>query len=247
MKGLRTALGFLTILPVRPPVDYQPGDLGRAAVWFPFTGLLIGALLGAGVLVLQGFLPPSVTAVVIVAFWAFLTGGLHLDGLADCGDGLSVAASPERRLEIMRDPRLGTFGATALGLHLLLKTSLVASLLADPLLRTPLLALLTAPTIARWLILWAGRQPMARPGGLGVDFALGINNRTYLLAGLVLLPLMWLGGLRAGLALIFAHLAMAAVIRLARSRLGGMTGDVLGLTVELGEVCVLLAFVLHLP
>lgn len=247
MKGLRTALGFLTILPVRAPVDYQPGDLGRAAVWFPCSGLLIGVLLGAGVLVLQWFLPPTVIAVVIVAFWAFVTGGLHIDGLADCGDGMAVAATPERRLEIMRDPRLGTFGGTALVLHLLLKVSLVGVLLAGPLLHNSLLALLSAPTIARWLILWAGRQSMARPGGLGADFSLGISSNTYLYAGVLLLPLLLLGGLRAVLALILAHLVMAVVIRLARNRLGGMTGDVLGLIVELGETCALLAFVVHLP
>ena len=252
MKGLRAAVGFLTILPVHsagsgPEDAYQPGDLGRAAAWYPLVGLVIGALLGGAALLLRALLPAPVTAVLVTALWALLTGGLHLDGLADCGDGLLSAVPRERRLEIMRDPRLGTFGGMSLALHLLLKSALVSALLADHSPNTLLAALLAAPALARWLILIVARQPMARPGGLGAEFALGLSRRIYVYAALVPLALLGLGAGRVLLAALLAHLVMLAIVRLARARLGGVTGDVLGLVIELGEAFALLAFVAYLP
>ena len=243
MNGLRVALGFLTTLPVRAPEPYRPGDLGRAAAWYPLVGLVLGAILGLAALLLRVLLPAPVAAVLLVSLWALLTGGLHLDGLADCGDGLLAAVPRERRLEIMRDPRLGTFGGMSLALHLLLKTALLSTLLSATNTDSLLAALLVAPVWARWLILWVARQPMARPGGLGAEFALGLSWRAYGYAALVPLALLGLNPWRVLAAALLAHLVMAAVVWLARSRLGGVTGDVLGLVIELGEVFALLAFV----
>jgi adenosylcobinamide-GDP ribazoletransferase len=237
------ALGFLTVLPVHLAGPLQPGDLGRAAFFFPWIGLLLGAALAGAHALLGRSFPPLLAAVLVVALWAFLTGGLHLDGLADCCDGLLVSASRERRLEILRDPRLGTFGGTGLALHLILKTAAVAALSAP----WALPALLLAPALARWLILPVARQPMARPGGLGADFALGLGRSSFFAALLLPLALAALGGWRGGLAIALAALAVLAAVRLARLRLGGVTGDVLGLTVELSELAVLIAFSVRLP
>jgi len=256
MKRLKLALGFLTVIPMRFSDLLQPGALGRAASWYPLVGLLIGGFLVAARFGLAFLFPDPLGAILVVALWAGLTGGLHLDGLADCGDGLLASVSPERRLEIMKDPRLGTFGGVALLLHLLIKIGAVMAISTLPVrealfpgipglafLAPPYLApLLLAPALARWLIILAARQPMARPGGLGVEFALGVTRRTFFFAALVPLLLVLLGGWRAILAVVFAHLLTAGIIRLARSRLGGMTGDVLGLIVELGESVVLLVF-----
>ena len=127
MNGFWLALGFLTTLPARP-VPYVPGGLGRAAAWFPVIGLLIGLLLLLVQVTAARLLGPPMAAVLAVAAWAVLTGGLHLDGLADCCDGLLVSAPRERRLEIMRDPRVGSFAVSGLVLALLLKTAAVFSL-----------------------------------------------------------------------------------------------------------------------
>jgi adenosylcobinamide-GDP ribazoletransferase len=243
MKHLRLALGFLTILPVRLQESPQPGDMGRAAAWFPWVGLLIGCIVWAAKWGLDQVFPALVSAGLCVALWAVLTGGLHLDGLADCCDGLLNASSPARRLEIMKDPRLGSFGGAGLVLQLLLKTLALASLSAVP----AVCGVLLAPTLARWLILLAGRQPSARPGGMGADFALGLRTRSFFLAALLPIVLILLGGWRALLAAILAHLAAWGIFRLAQNRLGGLTGDVFGLTVEVAELVVLLAFVLKLP
>ncbi len=236
MRYLLFALGFLTSLPVRTPAP-QPGDLGRAAIWFPFVGLIIGAALVVAQLIFTHLFPPLLAGALIVVVWIALTGGLHLDGLADCGDGLLSATSRERRLEIMRDPRLGTFGGMVLVMHLLIKTLAVASL------TTPF-ALLLAPALARWSMLFVAQQPSARPGGLGADFAAGLTKAILLAAAIVPILLVALGLPRSIFAALAALLVTFGLIRLARSRLGGVTGDVFGMTIEVVEAVVLLVFCL---
>ncbi len=243
MKQLRLALGFLTVLPVHMVEAPAPGDMGRAAGWFPWVGLLIGFVVWAAKYGLDQILPPLVSAGLCVALWALLTGGLHLDGLADCWDGMMNASDPSRRLEIMKDPRLGSFGGIGLALQLMLKTITLASLSGIP----AVWGVMLAAVAARWLILWAARQPLARPGGMGADFALGLQPRAFFLAGIPLIGIMILGSWRAVLAVILAHLAAWGIFRLARSRLGGVTGDVFGLTVEISELVVLLVFAMRLP
>ena len=259
-NDLLLAIGFLTVLPVQTPAP-QPGGLGRAGRWFPTVGLILGVVLATAHFLLSQLFSPLLTAALVVALWAALTGGLHLDGLADCCDGLFAAVSPERRLEIMRDPRLGAFGALGLTLFLILKILAVASLSSSSfifhpwpfvlgpssLFLLPSSSFLLAPSLARWLILLVARQPSARPGGLGADFALGLTWKVFILAALVPLALILLGGWRALIAAVLAHLVVFVVVRVARARLGGVTGDVLGLTVELTELTVLLVFIAQVP
>lgn len=249
MKSLWLAVGFLTAVPARSATP-GPGDLGRAAVWFPPIGLLVGAILAAAHYLLGQVFSPVLAAALVVALWATLTGGLHLDGLADCCDGLLAAAAPDRRLEIMRDPRLGAFGGVGLTLFLILKILAVASLPYAS--RVTVYALLFSPALARWLVLLVATQPSARPGGMGADFALGLTRSVFVLAALIPLALIVVGLLFTGawqtvIATALAHLVAIAAIRLARARLGGVTGDVFGLTVELAELTVLLTFAARLP
>lgn len=245
MLGLLTALGFLTVIPI-PPNAARAADLGRAAAWFPLVGLSLGGVVAAAFWGFSALFPPLVAAALTVLVWAALTGGLHLDGLADCGDGLLAAASPERRLEIMRDPRVGAFGALALSLHLSLKVAAVAALPAA----SGLIALPAAAALARWLIVALARQPAARPSGLGAAFATGLTGRAIAAAALIPLVLIGLGVLAAPrlvLAAALTHLAALGIARAARARLGGVTGDVLGLTVEAAETLTVLAFVARWP
>ena len=119
---MRSALSFLTILPLGGQTP--EGRLGR--VWFPVVGALLGLAAGAVFWSLERVLGAPVAAVGAVAALAVLTGGLHLDGLADAADGLLGGSSPERRLEIMRDSRVGVFGAVALVLLLLAEVAALA-------------------------------------------------------------------------------------------------------------------------
>lgn len=242
MKRLALAFQFLTALPFRVDGPPQPGDTGRAAAWFPLVGLVIGALVWEGRLLLDAVFPPLVSASLCVLLWTALTGGLHLDGLADCCDGLLSAAPPERRLEIMKDPRLGTFGGAGLILLLLLKTATLASMDGYQ----AGWALLLAPVMGRWLLLWAGRQRPARPGGMAADFAFGLQPGAFVGAAILPLMLTLAGGWRAVLAAGLAHLAAVGIFHLAHKRLGGLTGDVYGLTVEVAELVTLLAFVVRI-
>jgi adenosylcobinamide-GDP ribazoletransferase len=240
VKYFKLALGFLTAIPIStdPP---QPGDLGRAALWFPLVGLGLGAILASAFYGLSFLFQPLLVSALVVALWATLTGGLHLDGLADCCDGLFATATPERRLEIMRDPRLGSFGVIGLVLFFILKVlALTFATLDAP--ATHVLLMLFAPALARWLILPVALQPQARAGGLGADFASGLKPIILVLSALVPLALIIIGGPRFIIAALVACLSTGVIILIARSRLGGVTGDVFGLTVELAELAILLVF-----
>jgi adenosylcobinamide-GDP ribazoletransferase len=227
------AMTFLTTLPA-PTFVVPSGGLGLAGRWFPLVGLVIALLLCVVQSIAARFFPPTLVGALVVLAWVVLTGGLHLDGLADCCDGLLATTSRERRLEILRDPRLGTFGALGLILTLLLKT--LAAGMAIP------FALLLAPVWGRWLLLFATRQPQARAEGMGASFAAGVTPEVIVVAAALPVLLLFLGDGRglAGAALALA--AMVALVRLAKVRLGGVTGDVYGLVVEVSEVVMLLAF-----
>lgn len=240
MTDFWLALGFLTTLPARP-VPYVPGGLGRAAVWFPVVGLLIGLLVALVAAVANIFFAPAVAAALVVAAWAALSGGLHLDGLIDCGDGLLVSAPRARRLEIMRDPRAGSFGVITVVLVLLIKAAAIFSL------PSVWPALVVAPVWARWLILWTARQPRARPGGLGDEFASALTSTGLIYAALLPIAVtglaMWWDW-RILPAVALAALATYGLHQLARARIGGITGDVLGAVVEISEI-VILAVMAH--
>jgi adenosylcobinamide-GDP ribazoletransferase len=237
MRNLRAAFGLLTILPFHLPDDWRAGDSGRAAVWYPWVGLVIGALVW---LTLQGALiifPPLPAGALALAAWAALTGGLHLDGLADCCDGLFVTAARERRLEIMKDPQTGAFGVIGLILILLLKAAALASLAPSM-----SFAIVLSAVLARWCILPAALSPAARPGGLGADFASGLRRGSIVVSALLPFGLALACGSRGLIALLAGSLAAVIVVLFARARLGGVTGDVFGLLVEVVETTVLLAY-----
>lgn len=245
MRLIRLAFSFLTVLPVGP-AEFKPGDLSRAAQWFPWVGLILGVILGGAHIFLAPLFPPILCAALIVALWALLTGGLHLDGLADCCDGLAVMATPERRLEIMRDPRLGAFGTIGLTVFLIMKVAAVSALQESNVLALPILkntfALVFAPVVARWLILIVASQPSARPGGMGAEFSIGLSFLRLLAAAILPVALTVVGGSRALLAVSLAFGMTWIVIAFARRRIGGVTGDVYGLAAELFELTVLLIF-----
>ncbi len=238
MSLIWLAVSFLTVIPVRLKNAPLPGDLGKSLGWFPLIGAVIGLVVGAAGYFLRHFFPPLAASVLTTAVWIGLTGGLHLDGLADCCDGMLNASSRERRLEIMKDPRLGTFGGIGLVLAILAKVAFLSQLPAGQLwLVVPL-----AAATGRWLLLPATRQPMARPGGLGAEFSGGASRAAWLPAAIVIGILTALAGWRGLLVVLAAHAVAWLVFRGAKGSLGGVTGDVFGLTVELAELVVLAGF-----
>jgi adenosylcobinamide-GDP ribazoletransferase len=239
MSYLLLAVRFLTIVPLPGEEARGSGALGRAAWWFPAVGLALGAGLVVVDRILLTVFPPLLGAVLLVAIWKILTGGLHLDGLADAVDGLS-GRSAERRIAIMRDSHLGVFGAVALGLCLLV---FVGALDAVPAPRRPPVLLL-APAVGRLAPLLIGPLfPAATPGeGSGADFLAGLSPwaTPVYVAGLWILSATVLGSW-GGLVLSLALVSVLLWAVFLASRVGGLTGDALGGAVEIGEMATLTA------
>jgi adenosylcobinamide-GDP ribazoletransferase len=237
MSGLVLAIRYLTIVPVPLPSQAGPDGLGRAAAWFPVVGAALGVLLAATDWMATRVFPGLLGALLTVTVWKLATGGLHLDGLADCLDGLT-GRDREHRLAIMRDSRIGTFGAVGLILFLMLEIVAVAEL--PPAWRWRVL--LAAPVIARAVPPVLARSfGAARTDGQGAAFVAGVGRGGAALAIVVALGVsVWaldVGGVLA--AAVAWTVAGAAAGWLAR-RLGGITGDVLGAAVEAAELTAML-------
>ncbi|HET7875865.1 MAG TPA: adenosylcobinamide-GDP ribazoletransferase, partial [Methylomirabilota bacterium] len=195
MGSLILAIRFLTVFPLPGREAGGPGALGRAAWWFPLVGLALGAVLALADRGLSRLFPPLVSAVLVLALWKVLTGGIHLDGLADCLDGLA-GRDPEQRRAIMRDARIGVFGAVGLILALASGVASVSELPDS--IRSRVLVL--APAVGRTMPLvigWSLRRA-AGSGGLGAEFASGVTSGAMILwlpATLFLTAhLLWPGG-----------------------------------------------------
>ncbi|MGB0385508.1 MAG: adenosylcobinamide-GDP ribazoletransferase [Ardenticatenaceae bacterium] len=238
MKAFRSALAFLTTIPV-PSGDLTGDDFAQASRWYSTVGLIIGLLLVLGDQGLRSLFPEGVAAVLLLAWWIALTGALHWDGLLDCFDALLAPVPPERRLEILKDVHVGAFAAVGGGVMLLLYVALLVELASTE----RMWALLLAPIIARWLMTYAqARWVYARSSGLGTFMRLAPH--TMLIGGCPLL-LMLLGGWRPIIVFAFTFLLIHLLADwMARALGGGLTGDCYGAICEVAQVLVLLGFVI---
>ena len=236
MSGFVVAVRYLTIVPVPGAAQAPVQALGHAAAWFPVVGALLGVVVAMGERVASAALPPMLAALLTLTSWKLLTGGLHLDGVADCLDGLA-GRDREHRLAIMRDTRIGTFGAVGLVLVLGLELAAIAEL--PPGLRSG--ALVAAPAVARAAPALLGRlYRAARQEGLGAAFGTGLGRSRALLAGAVGVGVAAAALGAAGVVAAAAALLVAAGLgRLMAGRLGGITGDVHGAAIEAAELAVL--------
>ena len=245
MNGLLIALQFLTRLPIparRTVAESQLGtaaesQLGTAARWFPLVGGLIGCLVGGVDIGVSGFVSPELRAIGSVIAFAALTGALHLDGLMDACDGLLSVTTPTRRLEIMQDSRVGSFGVVGAATLLLLK---YAAFLALPA-QTRLVSFLAVGGISRWaMVLVAQKYPAARPAGLAHAFRSGIRERDLAIATGIVLLIVAPAGLAGLVSLLAGGLAATLLARYTLTKIPGLTGDVYGGICEIVEVVVAL-------
>jgi adenosylcobinamide-GDP ribazoletransferase len=236
---LKTGLAFLTRLPV--PSAPSTGEAFVRAGWtFPVVGAGVGA---CGALVywlahglgLQAF----VCAVLAVMATLLLTGGLHEDGLADTADGFGARASPERKLAIMRDSQIGTYGAAALALSLMLRAGAIASLGEPALVAVALIAAHAGARAA--MLIFMRAVPRARDDGLSAEAGVPPQNSSLIAAAIaVVLLLLCLGFGATLVALLLLAAASGAFAWLSLREIGGQTGDVLGAFEQIGEVLILL-------
>ncbi len=229
------AARYLTIVPIpgAMPSDVGPG---AAAAWFPVVGLAIGALLVVIDRLTSAVWTPLLAATLTVTVWKLITGGLHLDGLADCLDGL-MGRDAAHRLAIMRDSRIGAFGAIGLVLLLLLVVAALSGIDAS----TRWRALIVAPVVGRAMPPVIGRVFSSVASGQGAGFRAELHAvAPFVTAGMALaVALAFLGGRGALACLVGAGVAVAFGAFMSR-RLGGVSGDVHGAAVELTELAVLL-------
>jgi len=233
---------FLTAIPIsRTHHAPTPHELAASMAWYSTVGLLIGGLLALADVGLRAWVAAEVDNVLLIVLLVLLTRGLHQDGLADTVDGLAGGRTVEDRLRIMRDPRVGAFGATALFLSLLLR---YAGLLALPAaVRLPVL--LCMPALGRWaMVSLAWASPSARrDGGLAASFLTHLSWHHVLVSSLVLALALTttLGGSVAVATMGLAMLLLVLIRQRCLTLLGGVTGDVLGATNELVEILFLLS------
>lgn len=231
------AVRFLTVVPLRP----TPGadDLGRSLAYFPLVGACLGLALAVVDVATQPVLSQPVRSAVLLGLLAAMTGALHLDGLVDSFDGLFGGHDPQRRLEIMRDSAIGSFGAVAGILVLLVQYVCLVELAGW----MRLGGLLAMAALGRWAMVYATVGfPYARPEGLGVAFKGGAGRQQLvaatLFAAVVLIAALGPGGVALlGVAWIGAWLMALYCL----TRVPGLTGDLYGAINELAAALVLLA------
>ena len=237
MVSLIVAFQFLTIIPTLLRRIFTPQEMARAVGWFPLVGLVLGALLYGLSRGLSLIFPLPIVAVLVLAIWLLSTRALHFDGFLDICDGLFGGFTPERRLEIMCDSRVGAFGVAGGGLLLLMKYAAIISL-------PHLSGLLLAPLMGRWVLTMAVfAYPYAREKGLGRDMKDNVRWQQVTLATAITLLAAcliggWLGLLAFALAGVVLWLGAGFILR----RIPGLTGDSYGALCEMTELAVLLLF-----
>lgn len=235
MSGLRVAIGLLTRVPMGRVGET---DLAKSVAWIPFVGSVIGLVIALAYILALQILPSLPAAGVAVTFGILLTGALHEDGLADVADGFGGGSDREDVIRIMRDPVHGTYGVMALVASYMLRVGALATLGVG----AALVILPVAHALSRGASIGLmANLPTASGAGVGAAYADIGNGRRATLGilvaiGIGLLVLGWWTTAFAALAAIGA----VTMGRLARNRIGGFTGDVLGAVEQIDEVMVLL-------
>ena len=250
MRQFTLAVTFLTGIPLPVRGAVAPTDLWRSMGWYPLVGLALGAAAWGVYAGLLELLPSLVAAVLVVLLLEAVTRGLHMDGLMDTADGVLSGAPRGRALEIMKDSSVGAMGVVAAVLIVLLKVAALGALArADA--AAPLLAGWAAARALPALDVYA--WPYARAAGTGEAFtrertpgpvvmAAGLLAVGLAATALVTLAVDGAGAWYAGLAVAVVAMAVALAVQAAvAKRLGGLTGDVYGMGIELAEAAALVA------
>ncbi|MSQ14499.1 MAG: adenosylcobinamide-GDP ribazoletransferase [Dehalococcoidia bacterium] len=232
---------FLTSIPIPLASRATPPELGPSLKYFSLVGLVLGLLWAISDWTFRQVFPMPVATALLLAVQAITTGALHLDGLADTCDGVFLSGGPARRLEVMRDSRIGVFGAVGLVTVLLIKYSAFVSLSAEP----RFVVIIGIGAISRWAIGVAVQSyPYAREHGLGTSFKMGAGPIDVIISSTVAISAAFLlfgpwGILVAAWAGLWLWISASFIL----SRLPGLTGDTYGAISEVVEIAVLLLLV----
>jgi adenosylcobinamide-GDP ribazoletransferase len=241
MTSLIAAFQFLTIFPTIIRRMFTSREMGQAVAWFPLVGLVLGMLLYGVHYTAQLIFPANVSAAITIFAWVIFTRAFHLDGLMDTCDGLFGGFTPERRMEIMKDSRMGAFGVAGGILVLLTQYSALESSV------NVFAGLILATTLGRWaspLVIYA--FPYAREDGLGSEMKKNVHFKEILIATLIAGLTSWFLFSWLGFALMLGAAIVAILICLYAMRLiPGLTGDIYGTVTTAVEMLVLLVFTIQ--
>jgi len=242
MNSLFNALRFLTVIPIRTK-NSTVSISASSLIYFPAAGLALGIILVCIQKLLFYFgLNNLATSATLVVALIILTGGMHLDGLSDACDGLASLKGKEDILKIMRDPHAGAIGVLSMISAVLLKIAFISSLM--PVNLASSLILMT--TISRWsMVLAISFFPYAREQGKAKIFMDGKKNEFLILSTLLTIVIIALSSPLAGfIAMAASCSAVYATGKMASSRIGGITGDVLGAMNEINEILIILTMLI---
>ena len=237
IDGVLLAVQFMTRLPINKELEFSRKNLKATIAFFPIIGLLIGLIAG---MIFKLLIPYSnlVAAGICVSAMTALSGGLHLDGLSDTLDGFFSGRDKDRTMEIMKDSRLGTFGALGLFMVILLKFAFISSIGIDGWIGIPI-AMSGGRLAAAWMI-W--RFPSARKDGLGSLFKESRPGRELLAMSLFLIVLLVII-YPSGIAAYAAAIVTGQIVGLwSMKKINGLTGDVYGAGIEISETVSLAIF-----
>lgn len=240
MSSFFAALQFLTLFPCPTRIDYASTDVGRSAIFFPVIGLILGSILVLVNFLLEPFASAGLSSVILVSLLAFMTRGLHLDGVGDTFDGLGAGGNRDRMLSVMDDSHTGVFGVVAIVLVLFFKIHALESIDLDR-----WRALLVATILGRWAMVLLAYRSAAAKDGLGSRLINHLQTKHFLIATLLALVLVAAIWRRNGIVM----MAWVAVFTVSSKkyfhrRLGGVTGDICGAVGELSEASVLVLLAL---
>ncbi|MGC8659125.1 MAG: adenosylcobinamide-GDP ribazoletransferase [Desulfomonilaceae bacterium] len=234
LRDLEISIGFLTLwrIDVSPPPDMIA--VGRSSWAFPVVGALMGVTLSLFFWLCEAFFTQPVCALLTVILWVTITGGLHLDGWTDCWDALGASVSIEKRREILKDSRLGSFGA--IGLILLLLAKVVTLMV----IKEASSGIIIAAVTGRAMMALASQKAVTSGKGMAKDFLEGVQRESCIFCWAFTILIGLFSGITGLISIAAAYGTAFWFRRFAESRLGFINGDVLGSICELSEVTVLI-------
>ena len=236
IKQLIILIQFMTRIPVFVNVEYDEEKLGKSIKYFPLVGAIIGIFL-YGINILAGKITVNrqIAAIIIIIAEIFITGLIHIDGLADTADGLFSYAEKEKILEIMKDSRVGTNGAVALILYFMTKVILLSEIRPEYIILYPVISRLSTS-------INAGLGEYARKNGMSNEIIAKNGKKEAVISIIITMILSFIILKAKGLIiLIFAILFILLLMKGVKRKIGGITGDTMGASLELTSILVLLA------
>jgi len=239
IKPFFLALQFLTRLPAKNYDKIADIDVGRSVIFYPLVGLIIGSILVGIEYAFSNVSAPLLALIILIAS-VLLSGGLHLDGLADSADGWLAGGDKQHSLTVMKDPTVGSAGVIVIVLVLLAKYIVLVEIVAD----SNWLILLLAPVVSRSLVLFfLLKIPYASQGGIAQSM---VDNLPRSLTWFLLLLVVLITFIYFPIAMLFTLMGVYFLYQIMIKRLGGFTGDTLGAVIELSELFLMFSIlVLH--